>query len=375
MSADPTSNFSLSEARKIVADLFTPRPWIYWTDFLLSWTVGIVCFRLVRESPLLSPQQVLFFVVAGLAFYRITIFTHELIHLRDKEFRGFRIAWNLLCGIPFLMPSFTYYTHLDHHRRKFYGTDKDGEYLPLGTRPPFEMFLYLLQPFLIPILAILRFGVLTPLTWISPRLRKLVYQRASSMVSDPSYIRPLPTNKDLKIMRLQELAVFGFLLIVAIGLIRQQREIFQQPVFLLTHAYLTAVFILMINAVRTLGAHRYTNHGDEMTFIDQLLDSVNYPRRPILTELWAPLGMRFHALHHLFPGMPYHNLPAAHRRLMQQLPADSPYRQTECDSLPVALAELWQAACESRQRQQRQQAREKSDRQVVRDSASLHRGA
>jgi len=372
MSAARSSNFSLSETRKIVGDLFTPRPWIYWTDFLLSWTVGIVCFRLVRETPLFSPLQILFFVAAGLAFYRITIFTHELIHLRDKEFRGFRFAWNLLCGIPFLMPSFTYYTHMDHHRRKLFGTDKDGEYLPLGTRPPYEIFLYLLQPFVIPILAIVRFGILTPLTWISPRLRELVYQRASSMVSDPSYIRPMPTSKDLKIIRLQELAVFGFLLIVTIGLIRQQREVFQQPMFLLTHAYLTAVFILMLNAIRTLGAHRYTNHGEEMTFVDQLLDSVNYPRRPILTELWAPLGMRFHALHHLFPGMPYHNLPAAHRRLMEQLPSDSPYRQTECDSLPSALAELWRAACQSRQHQQQ---RDRSEAQMTREHGSLHRSA
>jgi fatty acid desaturase len=110
---------------------------------------------------------------------------------------------------------------------------------------------------------------------------------------------------------------------------------------LVAQAYCTAVFVLALNAFRTLGAHRYINDGGEMTFVEQLLDSVNYPRRPFLTELWAPLGMRFHALHHLFPSMPYHALPEAHRRLMEQLPADSAYRQTNCDSLPSALAQLW----------------------------------
>lgn len=341
--------FSLPDARKLVADLFVPRPWIYWTDFLLSWTIGILCFRLTREAPLLSLQQIALFLIAGLAYYRITIFTHELVHLRDKEFRGFRMTWNLLCGIPFLMPSFTYYTHLDHHRRKFFGTDKDGEYLPLGTRPPREIVLYMLQPFLIPVLAIVRFGILTPLTWISPRLRKLVHQRASSMVADPTYIRPMPTEKDLKIIRLQEFAVFGFLMIVAVGLIRQRLPIFQDPLALLVQVYLTSVFILILNELRTLGAHRYTNAGGELTFVEQLLDSVNYPRRPFLTELWAPVGLRFHALHHLFPSMPYHALPAAHRRLMRALPADSPYRQTECDSLASALAQLWRASAASTQ--------------------------
>ena len=73
------------------------------------------------------------FVALRAVFYRAVLFTHELTHLRDKTFRGFRIAWNLLCGIPFLMPIFTYYTHVDHHMRKHFATQHDGEYLPLGT--------------------------------------------------------------------------------------------------------------------------------------------------------------------------------------------------------------------------------------------------
>lgn len=43
-------------------------------------------------------------------------------------------------------------------------------------------------------------------------------------------------------------------------------------------------------------------------------------------EWWCPVGLRYHALHHLFPALPYHNLPEAHRRLMAGLPADHPYR-------------------------------------------------
>ncbi|HVW36766.1 MAG TPA: fatty acid desaturase, partial [Pirellulales bacterium] len=76
----------------------------------------------------------------------------------------------------------------------------------------------------------------------------------------------------------------------------------------------------------------------------QLIDSLNYPRRPWISALWGPVGLRFHALHHLFPSMPYHSLPEAHRRLMAQLPANSPYRQTECPSLTAALVDLWKRA-------------------------------
>jgi fatty acid desaturase len=54
--------------------------------------------------------------------------------------------------------------------------------------------------------------------------------------------------------------------------------------------------------------------------------------------------MRFHALHHLFPSLPYHALGAAHRRLMARLPPDSPYRLTEAPRLSASLRQLWRAA-------------------------------
>jgi fatty acid desaturase len=112
---------------------------------------------------------------------------------------------------------------------------------------------------------------------------------------------------------------------------------------------LTAVFIVALNALRTLGAHRWTSHGTEMTFVEQMLDSINYPHTPLISGLWAPVGLRFHALHHIFPTMPYHTLGKAHRRLMAKLPADSPYRKTEARSLTMELIRLWQRARASQQ--------------------------
>jgi fatty acid desaturase len=87
--------------------------------------------------------------------------------------------------------------------------------------------------------------------------------------------------------------------------------------------------------------------GETATYLEQLLDSNTFPGHPLLTELWAPLGMRYHALHHLVPSMPYHNMGRAHRRLMRELPADSPYRGTVRRHLGQAVAEIirhaWQA--------------------------------
>ena len=45
--------------------------------------------------------------------------------------------------------------------------------------------------------------------------------------------------------------------------------------------------------------------------------------------MWAPVGLRYHALHHLFPTLPYHNLKAAHEYLLVHLPPESPYRSLD----------------------------------------------
>lgn len=341
-----SASFSLAEARHLVKDLFEPSSTIYWTDFLVSITVGYSCFAVTRRVlPAMIVEQeypfhlialfVALFLIHCLALYRAALFIHELVHLKGNSFGAFRIGWNLLCGIPFLMPSFLYYTHLDHHRRKHYGTEHDGEYLPLGSQRPWAIAWYLSQSFIIPALAVLRFLVLTPLSWISPRFRFWIQRHASSMVMDPSYVRPLPTAEVLRIWRMQEAACFLVCLVVAIRLIRGD-----MPLGFLPHVYATGVIIIFLNSIRTLGAHRFTNDGGEMTFTEQLVDSVNYPNRPFLTGLWAPVGLRFHALHHLFPSMPYHNLAEAHRRLMEALPADSPYRLTEGFSLVDSIKQL-----------------------------------
>jgi fatty acid desaturase len=60
--------------------------------------------------------------------------------------------------------------------------------------------------------------------------------------------------------------------------------------------------------------------------------------------LWAPLGLRYHATHHLFPTMPYHSLGAAYRRLARELPDEAQFLCATQSSLGEALDRLWRGA-------------------------------
>ena len=62
------------------------------------------------------------------------------------------------------------------------------------------------------------------------------------------------------------------------------------------------------------------------------------------TALLFPVGLRYHALHHLFPALPCHHMGTAHRRLMQNLPSDSPCRATSRSRYAEVVGELRRSA-------------------------------
>ncbi|MFO0939314.1 MAG: fatty acid desaturase [Pirellulales bacterium] len=345
-----SNQFSIREARGLVKDLSVPNPSIYWGDFLASILIGHVSLFLLTRLDRLGITALqtpvvywascsLLFTTTAILYMRSVMFIHELVHLPEEGFRAFRVAWNLLCGIPLLVPSFLYYPHIDHHRRKHYGTDLDGEYLDLSHRHPANMFLFVAAAAAVPLAAFARFLVMTPIAWVVPGFRAWVEKHASSMIIDIFYLRGDFGAKARQIMRLQEVLCFVWCAgLVAAWYFGRVSNL------AVGYSYALATTLIVINNVRTLGAHRWVGDGRELTFEEQLLDSVNYPHRAWITELWGPVGTRYHAIHHLFPSMPYHNLGIAHRRLMEGLPKDSIYRQTERTSLMGAIFELWQRA-------------------------------
>lgn len=329
---------SLSTWKKELAPHFVVKPAIYWTDMLASALLGYGSFLAAEILELPLMVQGLLFLVSVFGFYRAALFTHELTHQDRATLPGFSLVWNLLVGIPLLAPSFMYRgVHLDHHKKNSYSTKEDGEYIPFGALPFWRTAFYLFQSIYLPLLLVLRFGLIGPLSLLHPRLRKEVMEKASSLAIRFDAARKIPTGIDLRNWYGQEALAFIF---VATNFYLLLTGVLAWSSFF--HYYAILVVMLFVNSARTVIAHRYMNlHFQELSYEDQLLDSVNLEGNPLVEELLAPVGLRFHALHHVFPSMPYHSLAAAHRHLRKTLPADSFYHLTVEPSFLSAFVTLW----------------------------------
>ena len=154
--AMPDDMAMLRAAAELTRDISTARPSIYWPDFLASAALG---YAAIAGAILLGNPVFAFAcgAVAVLALYRAAGFIHELTHIHRNALPGFCFGWNLITGIPMLIPSFLYEgVHTQHHARTRYGTIEDPEYLPLALMKPWSLPLFIVTAILAPIGLIIR---------------------------------------------------------------------------------------------------------------------------------------------------------------------------------------------------------------------------
>lgn len=331
----PDDTEMLRAAAELTRDINTARGDIYWPDMLGSAALG---YAGVAGAVLLSGWQAWAAgLVAVFALYRATLFIHELTHIHRTALPGFRLVWNLFVGIPVLMPSFMYEgVHTLHHARTRYGTAEDPEYMPLALMKPWALPSFIVVAALLPAALLVRSAVLVPLGAVAPPLRSLVWQRASSLSINPDFRRRPPEGEFARMVFWQELGATLW----AIALISSIFWLGWQPLLI---ALAILAFTAVFNQLRTLVAHLWQNEGEAMTVTAQYLDSVNVPPPGLLAELWAPVGLRYHALHHLLPSTPYHAYPEAHRRLTARFGSGSTYQGANYPGMWVLLGRIARA--------------------------------
>jgi len=329
----PDDKAMLRAAVELTRDLGEAKPSVFWPDMLASAGIGYAALAgtILTDSMWVAAALG---VISALALYRALLFIHELSHIHKNALPGFRFGWNLLVGIPLLTPSFMYEgVHPLHHARTRYGTAEDPEYLPLALMKPWSLPVFLLTALLLPVALLVRSAVLVPLGAVIPPLRRLVWAHASALAINPAFRRRPPEGEFARMVFWQEAGAAAW------------------AWFLLgwsaTHGWrplLIGIAVIALGAVlnqaRTLVAHLWENEGEAMTVTGQYLDSVNVPPPGWVTVLWAPVGLRYHALHHLLPSVPYHALGEAHRRLSAELGAGSTYARSSYAGLFPLLGRL-----------------------------------
>jgi fatty acid desaturase len=319
----------LRAAAEATRDLIAPRPGIYWADLIGSVVVGygaLVAAVTVQGTG----WVVLAAVVSALALYRALSFIHEISHMKHSAVPRFRGAWNALVGVPMLVPSFMYEgVHNLHHAKTRYGTSEDPEYLPLALMKPWTLPAFVVISALAPLGLLIRYAILSPLSLLSPKFRTIVMERYSALAINPSFRRRAPDGEARTMWDRVEAAAslwaIAVVVLTATGVF---------PLRSVAIALAIGSGVAVVNQVRTLVAHLWENDGEPMSVTAQYLDSVNVPPPALLPALWAPVGLRYHALHHLLPSLPYHALGEAHRRITAAVEHGSPYHKASYAGLP-----------------------------------------
>ncbi|WP_265530546.1 fatty acid desaturase family protein [Sphingomicrobium marinum] len=326
----------LKAAAQLTRGLNTPNPTIFWLDMLGSALLGYaaLAFAMFGEGTGLRIGAGL---LAVLALYRAGSFIHEISHIKKGDLPYFRLVWNALVGVPLFAPSFMYEgVHNQHHAKTKYGTKDDPEYLPLASMKPWSLPIFMIGGTLAPFLLFFRFAILAPISFVSKRVRDEVVGRYSGLQINPEFRRERPVGDAARQFTYQEVAAFAWSWILIAALVGGVLPLGAFAIFMGV-----ACGLMGLNQLRTMVAHFWENDTQEpMSVTAQYLDSVNVPPPGLLPALWAPVGLRYHALHHLLPGVPYHNLGEAHRRLVAELEDSSLYHRTSRRGLWTLVSHL-----------------------------------
>ena len=273
-----------------VRELTELRPWVAVKDTLFSWFIIAVMWSLVALHP--TWWMVLIAIpLIGSRFYALFIIGHDGLHRRLFN----NIEHNDLFNDIFIMApigAITRINNLNHLKHHFHlGTEDDPDrpkHACFNKTDLNELFVYLS--------GVIRVFITLYHVYIKPLLSNqnpgIAKQNANSNRSKKTAYRWY----DIALLVVWQTGLFAGLTF-SIGW-------WAYPVLWLLPVY---VYTFLADNLRAFIEHSQPE-SDEKADKHRLITHIS---NPIERVFLAPMNMNFHAVHHLWPSIPYYNLPIA----------------------------------------------------------------
>jgi len=276
-------------ATRIVADTLCTWFWI-----LLAW-VGVAFYPYWWSA-------VVAILVIGTRFYALLIIAHDGLHRRLFKTVKSNDLWNdlLILGSIGAITRLNRINHMKHHRELALRTDPDRfKYTRSGRETPMK---FLLSLTCVPLLVKAIRNVLVP----GPAMRMGSEERAvgSTRVSGSSRYH------------LRDVAIIVIWQVLLIGGLSFSIGWWAYPVLWIV----PVTFALCCDILRVFCEHSQLTDDDDA---DSSMRLVSYDANLIERVVFAPNNMNHHIAHHLWPAIPYYNLPKAERMIKPKLERNS----------------------------------------------------
>lgn len=281
---------------------FEPNPAIYFRDFLISMAVFLPAFVWGLHAD--WPWTVVAWAVASAFLARLGIFGHEISHRpNDRRMKAFYWVWHLTVGAMILVPTARFVgPHKAHHTTGIFRTKDDPQYLLIRSNGKLAFFVLIVLPLVTPFYTLFQ-AVIASIGGL--RLEEAL-DRFTQRAFNFSISTPLPERKKAEVAWLSRYYLCAFLAFAA----------FVPQGVAFYYAVLVGAWLVVV--LRIPLEHELERYADSSDSEDQMRDS--FTVETPLALLIQPIGFRYHTAHHMYPGVPYHHLPAVHEHLKATVP-------------------------------------------------------
>jgi len=282
---------------------FRADPYVYFRDLFISILIFFAGF--IGATHTTGILYIASYFVCVIGLHRAGVFGHELTHRpNDKTMRPFYWFWNMTIGCMIMVPSSRFFQpHKIHHQNGTFRTKEDPQYLLVRSDGKIAFFVLVVLPFITPLFGLFQ----TIVASIGGMKLEEAIDRFSREKLKFSTGTPIPDKMKNEVVWLSRLSFMYFGIMV----------IFLPHLIPFYYGVLVGAWFLIV--LRIPLEHELERHAESSNQSDQMYDSfsVETPFAAII----QPIGFRYHTAHHMYPGVPYHNLPGLHQHLKATIPA------------------------------------------------------